>query len=120
MINGYAANPAIAVQTPPWSKSLPADDNDAGGHTRTDPELGADGQPLKLAGANLGPLTIGLIDFYRLTKECLTTVFDDLHPEMMTVSFTTVKDCIAEARSDLDLILYYLHGSDPSEATIMQ
>jgi DNA-binding NarL/FixJ family response regulator len=31
-----------------------------------------------------------------------------------------VKDCIAEARSDLDLILYYLHGSDASEATIMQ
>jgi DNA-binding NarL/FixJ family response regulator len=120
MINGYAANPASAVQTPPCSKSLSTVDNDAGGHTTTDPEFGADGQPFKLAGANLGPLTIGLIDFYRLTKECLTTVFDDLHPEMVTFSFTTVKDCIAAARSDLDLILYYLHGGDASEATIMQ
>jgi DNA-binding NarL/FixJ family response regulator len=120
MINGYAANPAIAVQTPPWSKSPPADDNDAGGHPRTDPELGADGQPFKLAGANLSPLTIGLIDFYRLTQECLTTVFDDLRSEIVTVTFTTVNHCIAEARSDLDLILYYLHGSDASEATMMQ
>jgi hypothetical protein len=38
MIDGYAANPAIAVPTPPWSKSLSADDRDAGGHTRTRPE----------------------------------------------------------------------------------
>src|ERR1700692_4382597 len=121
MISAYAANPAIAIQTPPcWSKSLPADDNNAGGHTRIDPELGADEHPSKLAGANLGLLTIGLIDFYRFTQECLTTVFDDLGSEIVTVSYTTVKHCITEARSDLDLILYYLHGSEAGDATIMQ
>ena len=120
MINGYAANTAIAVQTPPWSKSLPADDNDAGGRTRIDPELGVDGQPSKLAGTNLAPLTIGLIDFYRLTQECLTTVFDDLRSEVVTVSVTAVKHCVAEARSDLDLILYHLHESEAGDATIMQ
>ena len=76
--------------------------------------------PPKLAGANPGTLTIGLIDFYRFTQECLAKVFDDLHPEIAILNFTTAKDCISEGRSDLDLIIYYLHGSETSDAKIMQ
>ena len=54
---------------------------------------------VQISRPNLGPLTIGLIDFYRLTQECLTTVFGDLRSEIVTVSFTSVKHCIAEARA---------------------
>jgi DNA-binding NarL/FixJ family response regulator len=120
MTNGYHTNPAIALQTSPWPSSPPADDAGMAAPASTESELSPGAQPSKLADANLGPLTIGLIDFYRLTQECLTTVFDDLRSEIVTVSFTTAKHCIAEARSDLDLILYHLHGSETGEATIMQ
>jgi DNA-binding NarL/FixJ family response regulator len=120
MTNGYHTNPAIELQTSPWPNSAPADGTGMAGQTRIDSDLSPGAQPSKLADMNLGALTIGLIDFYRLTQECLTTVFDDLRSEIVTVSFTSVKHCIAEARSDLDLILYYLHGSDAGEATIMQ
>jgi DNA-binding NarL/FixJ family response regulator len=120
MTNGYHTNPAIALQMPPRPNSSPADETGMAGQTTPETELAAGGQPSKLADATPGPLTIGLIDFYRLTQECLTTVFDDLRSEIVTVTFTTVNHCIAEARRDLDLILYYIHGSDASEATMMQ
>jgi DNA-binding NarL/FixJ family response regulator len=120
MTNGYHTNPAIALQTSPWSDSPPADEAGMASPARTETELSSDAQPSKLTDPNLGSLTIGLIDFYRLTQECLTTVFDDLHSEIVTVSFTTVKHCLDGARSDLDLILYHLHGSEAGEATIMQ
>jgi DNA-binding NarL/FixJ family response regulator len=120
MPNGHATNPANAVHKSPVSSSLLADEHDPGNQTSIDPEPGANGQPSKSAGANLGPLTIGLIEFYRLTQECLTTVFDDLHPQAVTVSFTNAKECIAAARNDLDVVLYYLHGNEAGDTTIAQ
>jgi DNA-binding NarL/FixJ family response regulator len=120
MMNGYHANPANALQTPPWTKSPPAGEAGLAGETRTDPEIDAAGHSSKAADADLGPLTIGLIDFYRLTQECLTTVFGDLRSEIVTVGFATAQVCIAEARNDLDLILYSLHGSDAGDATVAQ
>ena len=96
------------------------DENDTADQTRIESEINFSGQPSKLAGASLDSLTIGLIDFYRLTQECLTKVFDDLQADISIYSFMTVKECIAEARNDLDLIIYYLHGSEASDATVMQ
>jgi DNA-binding NarL/FixJ family response regulator len=83
-------------------------------------ETGFGVPPSKLAGTGLSSVAIGLIDFCPFTQECLRTVFNDLHSETVTVGFTTAKDCIAAARSDLDLILYDLHGSEAADATIMQ
>src|ERR1700684_3341813 len=120
MINAYDTNPTGTAQVLPWSKSLPDDDNDTTEQTRVDSEINFSGQPSKLAGASLDSLTIGLIDFYRLTQECLTKVFDDLQADISIYSFMTVKERIAEARNDRDLIIYYLHGSEASDATVMQ
>jgi DNA-binding NarL/FixJ family response regulator len=120
MINAYDANPAVASQVLPWSKSPTDDESDTADQTRIDSEINFSGQPSKLASGSLDSLTIGLIDFYRLTQECLTKVFDDLQADISIYSFMTVKECIAEARNDLDLIIYYLHGSEASDATVMQ
>lgn len=120
MINAYDTNPTGTAQVLPWSKNVPEDENDTADQTRIESEINFSGQPSKLAGASLDSLTIGLIDFYRLTQECLTKVFDDLQADISIYSFMTVKECIAEARNDLDLIIYYLHGSEASDATVMQ
>jgi DNA-binding NarL/FixJ family response regulator len=120
MTNGHDADPTIAAQMVTWSKSAPDGEKDAADQTRIEPEMSFGVPPSKLAGVHLSPLTIGLIDFYRLTQECLTKVFDDLQADISIYSFMTVKECIAEARNDLDLIIYYLHGSEASGATVMQ
>jgi DNA-binding NarL/FixJ family response regulator len=120
MTNGYHANSANALSSMPWSNSPSVGEAGLASQTRSEPDTDAGGQPSKQADANLGPLTIGLIDFYRLTQECLTSVFDDLRSEIVTASFTTARHCIAEARGDLDLILYSLHGGEAGETTVVQ
>jgi DNA-binding NarL/FixJ family response regulator len=84
------------------------------------PEISVAEQPPKLAASNHGSLTIALIDFYRLTRECLTNTLGDLQPEISISSFMAVKDCVAETQRNFDLIIYYLHGSEVSDATITQ
>jgi DNA-binding NarL/FixJ family response regulator len=120
VINGFNADQAIATQMLTWSKGPPSDESHAGDQSRIDSDISFGSQPAKLASTELNSLTIGLIDFYRLAQECLTKVLDDLHPEISIFSFTTLKDCITAARSDLDLIIYYLHGNEVSETSIMQ
>jgi DNA-binding NarL/FixJ family response regulator len=120
MINGYDSNGAGTGQVMPWSKSLLDGELDAADQPRPDADIGFSGQSAKPATAGLDCLTVGLIDFYRLTQECLTKVFDDLQADISIYSFATVKECLAEGRNDLDLIIYYLHGSEASDATVTQ
>lgn len=120
MINGYNVEPAVATPVLNWSKGPASDENAATDPMRADSEIGFGAQPARLADGALSSLNIALIDYYRLTQECLTKVFDDMHPGISISSFLTVKDCIAEARSDLDLIIYHPHGTEISEMTIMQ
>jgi DNA-binding NarL/FixJ family response regulator len=75
---------------------------------------------LAIACATPGPLTVGLIDFYRLTQECLVPVFNTLGAEVTMASFTSVQHCIQQARKDLDLILYHLHGNEIGDNAITQ
>ena len=103
-----------------WSKRQTNDESDEPDRARIESEISLVAQPSKLVATNLNSLTIGLIDFHRLTQDCLTKALDGLHSQISIVSFATVKDCIAEGRADLDLIIYYLHGTEASEATITQ
>jgi hypothetical protein len=50
----------------------------------------------------------------------LTRAFDSICPDISILNYPTVRDCVAEPRSDIDLIIYYLHGSEISDATIIQ
>jgi DNA-binding NarL/FixJ family response regulator len=120
MTLGYHADPANALPSPSWPESRSADDANLAGQARSEPEIDAGGPASKPADGHLEPLTIGLIDFYRLTQECLTSVFNDLHSEITPVSFATVQNCITGVRRDLDLILYSLHGSEAGETMIVQ
>jgi DNA-binding NarL/FixJ family response regulator len=62
-------------------------------------------------------MTIGLIDCYRFSQECLIKALEILHPRLTILPFTTVESCIAERRTDLDLIIYYSHASGASDTT---
>lgn len=117
MINGHNVQPVVPTSVLTWSKGPVEDESTA---TGTDPEISFGTQPARLADGALSTLNIALIDYYRLTQECLTKVLDDMHPGISIFSFLTVKDCIAEARNDLDLIIYHPHGTEISEMAIMQ
>jgi DNA-binding NarL/FixJ family response regulator len=62
-------------------------------------------------------LTVGLIDCYRFSQECLIKALESLHPQLTIVPVATVADCIAERRADLDLIIYYSHQSQANGAS---
>jgi DNA-binding NarL/FixJ family response regulator len=115
-----AADRTTSEQMLMWSKSPIDDDTDVTDHMMIGPDVGSAAQAPKSSGTNVNSLSIGLVDCYRLTQECLTKALDGLHPEISISGFMTVKDCIAEARSDFDLMVYYLHGNEVSDATIMQ
>jgi DNA-binding NarL/FixJ family response regulator len=120
VINGYNVEPAIAASVLTWSKGPADDESAAADRIRTDSEIGFGAQSARVADGTLSSLNIALIDYYRLIQECLTKVLDDMHPEISIFNFLTVKDCLAEARSDLDLIIYHPHGTEISEMAIMQ
>jgi DNA-binding NarL/FixJ family response regulator len=116
----YDADQALEAPMMNWPKPSINEANETVDRTRTESEISTAGHPTKRTGSNLNSLAIGLIDFYRLTQECLAKALGGLHPEIAIFSFPTVKDCITEARSEFDLIIYYLHGSDVSDVTISQ
>jgi DNA-binding NarL/FixJ family response regulator len=60
-------------------------------------------------------ITIGLIDFHRLSQECLTKALSSLHPKIRISSFTAIQDCIDATPNDFNLIIYYPHGNDVSD-----
>jgi DNA-binding NarL/FixJ family response regulator len=62
-------------------------------------------------------LTVGLVGCYRFSQECLIKALENLHPQLTIVPFATVADCIAERRTDLDLIIYYSHHSQANGAS---
>lgn len=103
-----------------WSKHQTNDGIDETAQMAVDSEIKLDGPLSTLPIPNLGALTIGLIDFHRLTQDCLAQALEGLHSHISPINFTTVKDCITAADNSLDLIIYYLHGSEFSEATVMQ
>jgi DNA-binding NarL/FixJ family response regulator len=61
-------------------------------------------------------LTIGLIDRYQFSRECLIKAIDGLHSHIRILPFASVQRCVAEQQSGLDLIIYYSRANDVSEA----
>ncbi len=64
-------------------------------------------------------LTVCVIDCYRFSQECLIRALESLHPRLIIAPFATPELCIAERRSDIDLILYYFHESSTPEAGLV-
>lgn len=60
-------------------------------------------------------MTIGIIDCYLFSQECLVKALESLHPQPTVHAFTSIESCIAESRDDLDLIIYYAHVHAASE-----
>jgi DNA-binding NarL/FixJ family response regulator len=75
-------------------------------------------QAMKLADCEIGPLTVGLIDCYRFSRECLMTVLEGLNPHLVVAPFPSVQSCIEENQKALDLIIYYPHAGDGWETAI--
>src|ERR1700733_9626666 len=119
IMNAYDIEPAILAETNSWSGSTHCE-SDIAEQPGTGSAIGFGSMSAELTGANLKTLSIGLVNFYRFTEECLTKAFDGLHSETAISSFPTVKECTAEAGSDLDLIIYYLHGNELSDTSVAQ
>jgi DNA-binding NarL/FixJ family response regulator len=65
-------------------------------------------------------LRVGLIDCHRFSQECLMKAFEGMLPRLVILPFPSVEDCMRAARTDLDLIMYYSHANETSEAAAMQ
>ena len=65
------------------------------------------------------PLTVGLIDCYRFSQECLAKALEGLHPRMTILPYATVESCITAGRADLDLVIFYSHATGASDSALM-
>jgi DNA-binding NarL/FixJ family response regulator len=77
-------------------------------------------QTMKPAIAETESLTLGLIDSYRFSRECLMKSIEILHPQVTIAPFTSVQDCIIAKPGNLDLTIYYPHDADTVESAVMQ
>ena len=66
------------------------------------------------------PLRMVLINSYRFTQTCLQDALGGLRPEGSLSTYGTVKEFACSPAAVLDIIIYYLHGSDASDAAIAQ
>ena len=71
-------------------------------------------QAMRLAGTEV--LTVGLIDCYVFSRECLMKAIDSINPRLTILPFASVEDCIGNDMNGIDLIVYYPHADDASEA----
>lgn len=117
-MDGYSVEPAGTTQAFAQSESPPQ--YDAADQTGIDFQINVGAQQSEPAGGNLRSLTVGLIDRYRLTQECLTKALTSLRPEIQISSFTTVQDCIGAVSSNFNLIIYHLHADDVADTTMAQ
>ena len=67
-----------------------------------------------------GPLNIALIDCYKFSQECLIRAFGGISPRLKMSAFGSLQECVAGAPKELDLVIYYAHASEASDAVIMQ
>lgn len=72
-------------------------------------------QTIKPADVENSILTVGLIDGYRFSQECLIKAVEYLHSNLTILPFISVQDCLAGRPDSLDLIIYYWHVNDVPE-----
>jgi DNA-binding NarL/FixJ family response regulator len=80
-------------------------------------EIESEKDPFQLGEISTNALTVGLVGCYRFSQECLIKALENLHPQLTIFPFSAVADCIAERRTDLDLIIYYSHHSQSNGAS---
>jgi DNA-binding NarL/FixJ family response regulator len=64
-------------------------------------------------------LNIALIDCYQFSQDCLIQAFAGVSPRLKVSAFASLQDCVARMPADVDLILYYAHAAEASDAVIM-
>jgi DNA-binding NarL/FixJ family response regulator len=72
-----------------------------------------------LARAAADVLTVGLIDGYQFSRECLMRALEGLIPHMVILPFASVQACICTEPENLGLVIYYPHSDDTSEGVVM-
>lgn len=78
----------------------------------------SDLEPRSLASADRGVRTIGLIDGYQFSQECLKKAFETIDAHFIVSAFTSVPECIAHGPRDFDVVVFYSHATSTSEMTI--
>jgi len=63
-----------------------------------------------------GALTIGLIDCYQFSRECMARAIEGIHPHVRILPFGSIQSCVQEQPGGLDVIVYYSRANDVSEA----
>ena len=96
------------------------DEEDAAGQMIPDFGMAFGTAEAPVAELHASALTIGLIDCYRFSQECLMKAFESIRPRVTLLPFENVPDCINDGHTDFDLIIYYPRANDVPEATAMQ
>jgi DNA-binding NarL/FixJ family response regulator len=78
----------------------------------------ATGQLAQTPKLEAGNLKVGLIDFHRFSRDCLTDAIEKHDPHIELLLFDSVDEFIAGRSPGLDLVVYYPHSCDPSEEVI--
>jgi DNA-binding NarL/FixJ family response regulator len=111
-----------AVLAPSFDQMLNPRDRMADDAGRPIPEppanFGVDfgSQAIRLAVAGTDVLTVGLIDCYVFSRECLMKAVECMNPQLTMLPFASVEECIGNDMNSIDLIVYYPHAEDASES----
>ncbi|MBS0558650.1 MAG: response regulator transcription factor [Proteobacteria bacterium] len=81
-------------------------------------QLESDGLRGDASGA--ADLSLAVIDCYQFSQECLIRAFAAASPRLKVTAFSTLKECIDRTPPKLDLIIYYAHAADVSDAVLTQ
>lgn len=79
------------------------------------PNFGFDISPPALTVSDQGVGTIGLIDCYLFSRECLRQAFETVRPRFAVSAFTSVQDCAAAGSADFDVLVYFSHATSTSD-----
>ena len=111
----------MAVLTAPFDQMLSPRDHAADDAARLIAQpanfgLEFGSQAMKLAVAGTDVLTVGLIDSFVFSRECLMKAIECINPRLTMLPFASVEDCIGNDMNSIDLIVYYPHADDASES----
>jgi DNA-binding NarL/FixJ family response regulator len=114
----------VAVLAPPFDQMLNPQDRVANDPWRLIDQQSANfgldfGSPaMSLAVVETDVLTVGLIDGYVFSRECLMKAVKCINSRLTMLPFASVQDCIDNDMTGIDLIVYYPHGDGASESAV--
>jgi DNA-binding NarL/FixJ family response regulator len=106
------------VLAPPFDQMLNPPDNAGSLIPQSPANIGVDfsSRAMRLAVAGTDVMTVGLIDCYVFSRECLMKAIECINPRLTMLPFASVEDCIGNDMNGIDLIVYYPHAEDASES----